>query len=108
MAKTARDLTVSKLSVEEINFDALKRLKAISNKEFDELPKETKEKLSVLYNQSMVIWNDPKKLRDLSGAEIVELLEPYKTRSFKTFPAFLKDDLLNLYKRGVNNPKMTT
>jgi len=107
MAKTARDLTVSKLSIEEINFDALKRLKAISNKEFDELPKETKEKLSVLYNQSMVIWNDPKKLRDLSGAEIVELLEPYKTRSFKTFPAFLKDDLLNLYKRGVNNPKMT-
>jgi len=107
MAKIVRDLELSSLSESGLAFEHLKRLKPISQKDFELLPAETQKQLSVLFDQSVVIWSDEKQLRELSRAEIVDLLEPYKTRSFKTYPKFLKEDLLALYKRGVENPKLT-
>ena len=105
--KKERNLDVSSLSSAELDFEHLRKLKPISQKEFELLPAETQERLCALYDQSKVIWNDESKMRDLSGAEIVDLLEPYKTRAFKNFPKFLMEDLLTLYAQGPQNPKST-
>lgn len=107
MAEKVRDLDISSLDGDDLSFEHLRRLKPISQKEFEELSAETQEKLCTLYDQSKVIWNDESKMREFSGAEIVSLLEPYKTRAFKNFPKFLMEDLLTLYAQGPQNPKST-
>ncbi|MBQ8468192.1 MAG: hypothetical protein IJ542_00350 [Clostridia bacterium] len=105
MAEEIRDLEVSQLCAEDfqnISIDKLRRIKPITSKLFDSLPQEIQKKFSTLFDDAVTIWNNPEKIRKLSNAEVVALLEPYKKRSWKTFPKILKEKLLNLYREDVS------
>lgn len=100
MEKKKRDLSVSSLSesqIRNIGLKELKNLKLIGSAEFDRLPGPTKSAVKDMFDQSFVIWKDHTQVDKLSMSKLVELVEPYKTRKFKTLPGALRDNLLDLF-----------
>ena len=100
MANEKRDLSVSFLSgksIDQIGIKFLRRIKPTSKSEFENLPQDVQTTIATMFNQAFVIWNSPEAMESMSQSKLISLIEPYKTRKFKSLPAFLQASLWDMY-----------